>query len=176
MSGQAFVEQLKQRFGNFIIDANFENIDPWIEVAAEAIVEVCSYLRDEPSLAFDYLNCVSGVDYLHTDEKNAKKAGWEPHCEVVYHLFSMVHKHSLVLKVLVPRWKEGVTGELPEVPSVAAVWSAAQWHEREVYDLSGIHFTGHPNLRRILCPEDWVGHPLRKDYEMPREYHGIRGR
>jgi len=176
MSGQAFVDQLKQKFGNLIVDANLENVDPWIEVDREGIVEVCRYLRDEPSLAFDYLNCVSGVDYFHADEKKAKKADWEPHCEVVYHLFSMAHKHSLVLKVLLPRWKEGRTGELPEVSSVAGVWSAAQWHEREVYDLSGISFTGHPDLRRILCPEDWLGHPLRKDYEMPREYHGIRGR
>ena len=67
-------------------------------------------------------------------------------------------------------------GELPELPSVSDLWSTADWHEREVYDLSGVYFTGHPNLRRILCPEDWVGHPLRKDYEMPLEYHGIRGR
>ena len=175
-SGRAFVDQLQQRFGNLIVGADLENIDPWIEVVADGIVEVCRYLRDEPGLAFDYLNCVSGVDYWHTDEKKAKKAEWEPHCEVVYHLFSMTHKQSLVLKVIVPRWKGDVPGELPEVPSVAGVWSAAQWHEREVYDLSGIFFTGHPNLRRILCPEDWVGHPLRKDYEMPQEYHGIRGR
>jgi NADH-quinone oxidoreductase subunit C len=56
------------------------------------------------------------------------------------------------------------------------VWRTADWHEREVYDLSGVNFTGHPDLRRILCPEDWVGHPLRKDYEMPLDYHGIRGK
>lgn len=176
MSGQAFVDQLKQRFGEKIAGADMENIDPWIEVVSEGLVEVCTYLRDEPSLAFDYLNCVSGVDYLHTDEKKAAKADWEPHCEVVYHLFSMQHKHSLVLKVMVPRWNEDRPDQLPEVPSVAGIWSTAHWHEREVYDLSGIFFTGHPNLRRILCPEDWVGHPLRKDYEMPLEYHGIRGR
>ena len=67
-------------------------------------------------------------------------------------------------------------GRLPEVASLAGVWRTADWHEREVYDLSGVSFTGHPDLRRILCPEDWVGHPLRKDYEMPLEYHGIRGK
>jgi NADH-quinone oxidoreductase subunit C len=88
----------------------------------------------------------------------------------------MTHKHSLVLKVKLPRWKNDVPGELPEVPSVAHIWATADWHEREVYDLSGIHFSGHSNLRRILCPEDWEGHPLRKDYAMPLEYHGIRGR
>ena len=176
MSGQAFVDQLKSKFGDHIAGANLDNIDPWIEVTAEGLVEVCTYLRDEPSLAFDYLNSVTGVDYFHTDEKKAAKANWEPHLEVVYHLFSMQHKHSVVLKVIVPRWADDQPGRLPEVPSVSGVWSTADWHEREAYDLIGIHFTGHPNLTRILCPEDWVGHPLRKDYEMPLEYHGIRGR
>ena len=176
MSGQSFVDQLKQKFGDQIVDANFENVDPWIQVTPEGLVDVCRHLKEEPSLAFDYLNCISGVDYLHTDEKKAAKVDWDPHVEVVYHLFSMQHKHSLVLKVFVPRWKDDEVGRLPEVPTVSTVWRTADWHEREVFDLVGVHFTGHPNLRRILCPEDWVGHPLRKDYEMPLEYHGIRGR
>jgi NADH-quinone oxidoreductase subunit C len=176
MSGSAFVEQLKQRFGDQITGANLDNIDPWIEVAPNGIVEVCKYLKTEPSLAFDYLNSVTAVDYFEPDEKKAAKADWKPHIEVVYHLFSMKHKHSLVLKVLLPRWKGDEAGVLPELQSVASVWRTADWHERECYDLLGIRFTDHPNLRRILCPEDWVGHPLRKDYEMPLEYHGIRGR
>jgi NADH-quinone oxidoreductase subunit C len=176
MSGQAFVDQLKKRFGERISGANLENVDPWIEVTPEGIVEVCSYLRTEPSLAFDYCNSVTAVDYFEPDEKKAAKVAWQPHVEVVYHLFSMKHKHSLVLKVILPRWKGDRAGELPEMPSVASVWRTADWHERECYDLLGIRFTGHPNLHRILCPEDWVGHPLRKDYEMPLEYHGIRGR
>ena len=176
MSGQSFVDQLKQKFGEKISGANLDNIDPWIEVTPDGILEVCKHLRDEPSLAFDYLNSVTAVDYLHTDEKKAAKAAWEPHIEVVYHLFSMKHKHSLVLKVFLPRWKNDEPGQPPELASVAGIWSTADWHERELYDLLGVHFTDHPNLRRILCPEDWVGHPLRKDYEMPLEYHGIRGR
>ncbi len=176
MSGQAFVDQLKQKFSNKIAGADLENIDPWIVIEAEGIVEVCAYLRDEPSLAFDYLNTVTAIDYLHTDEKKAAKADWEPHLQVVYHLFSMKHKHSLVLKVMLPRWADDEVGKLPELASVSGVWSTADWHERELYDLFGVQFTGHPNLRRILCPEDWVGYPLRKDYEMPLEYHGIRGR
>ena len=176
MSGQSFVEELKQKFGDKICGANLENIDPWIEVIPDGLVEVCTHLKNEPSLAFDYLNCISGVDYLHTDETKAAKVDWQPHVEVVYHLFSMKHKHSLVLKVILPRWKDDQPGQLPKLPSVAHVWSTADWHEREVYDLMGVFFTDHPNLRRILCPEDWVGHPLRKDYEMPLEYHGIRGR
>ena len=176
MSGQSFVEELKQKLGDKICGANLENIDPWIEATPDGLVEVCTHLKNEPSLAFDYLNCISGVDYLHTDEKKAAKVDWQPHVEVVYHLFSMQHKHSLVLKVILPRWKDDQPGQLPELPSVAHIWSTADWHEREVYDLMGVFFTDHPNMRRILCPEDWVGHPLRKDYEMPLEYHGIRGR
>ena len=176
MSGQDLLNQLKSRFGESIAGANLDAIDPWIEVAPEGLVEVCMYLRDDSNLLMDMLNCISGVDYLETDPKKAKKAEFEPHLEVVYHLWSTSQKASLVLKVMLPRWKDDVEGQLPEVPSVACVWRTADWHEREVFDLSGVCFTGHPDPRRILCPEDWVGHPLRRDYEMPLEYHGVRGR
>jgi NADH-quinone oxidoreductase subunit C len=176
MSGQDFLDRLKKKFGDGITGANSEAVDPWIEVSPDALVDVCTYLRDEKDLRFNYLNCVSAVDYFEADEKKAAKTGWDPHLELVYHMWSIPHKASLVLKVILPRWKGGKPGELPEVPTVSGVWSTADWHEREVYDLSGVRFIGHPNLRRILCPEDWVGHPLRKDYEMPLEYHGIRGK
>ena len=89
---------------------------------------------------------------------------------------ALLYRHRTVLKILLPRWKNDKPGELPEVPSVVSLWRGADWHEREVYDLSGIIFTGHPGLTRILLSEDWIGHPLRKDYEFPLEYHGIRGR
>ncbi len=176
MSGQAFLDRLKNLFGDKITGANLETIDPWVEVAPEGLVPLCKYLRDQPDLRFNMLNCVSGVDYFEPDPKKAAKTGWDPHLEVVYHLSSLAHKTTLVLKVILPRWKDDKPGELPEVPSVAGIWSTANWHEREVFDLLGVGFTGHPDLRRILCPEDWVGHALRKDYEMPLEYHGIRGR
>ncbi len=176
MSGQSALADLKQRFGEKISGANLEAFDPWIEVTPDGLVEVCQYLHQSPDYSFDMLNCITAVDYLEVDEKKAKKVSWEPHMEVVYHLSSIRLKHTLVLKVILPRWKDDVPGQLPEVPSVASIWQTADWHEREVFDLSGIRFVGHPNLRRILCPEDWVGHPLRKDYEMPLEYHGIRGR
>ena len=151
-------------------------IDPWIEVSPVGIADVCQFLKTEPDLQFNLLNCISGVDYCEPDPKKAAKVDWQPHVEVVYHLSSTVRKHTLVLKVIVPRWRDGVEGELPQVASVSQVWRTAEWHEREVFDLSGVEFIGHPELRRILCPEDWVGHPLRRDYEMPLEYHGIRGR
>ncbi len=176
MSGQTFLDSLQKRFGDAITGSNFDAIDPWIEVSAEGLVDVCTFLRDDPQLRFNLLNCISVVDYFEPDPKKAAKAGFDPHLELVYHLWSIPNKSSLVVKVMLPRWKDDVPGELPEVPSVSGVWSTADWHERETYDLSGVRFLGHPCLRRILCPEDWVGHPLRKDYEMPLEYHGIRGR
>jgi NADH-quinone oxidoreductase subunit C len=174
--GETFIDRLKRQFGDRIRGVNVEAIDPWIEVAPDALVEVARYLRDEPDLRFTFLNCITGVDYFEPDPKKASKAGFEPHTEVVYHLWSFQSKSNLVLKVILPRWQNDEPGQLPEVPSVAGVWSTANWHEREVYDLSGVYFVGHPDLRRILCPEDWEGHPLRKDYEMPLEYHGIRCR
>ncbi len=168
------LDMLGQRFGPKVTGSNAEAIDPWIEIARDALPEVCRFLRDEPGLRFTMLSCISGVDYVQVDPK--RKIEGEPRVELIYHLLSLAHKHRLVLKVVLPRWKEGVEGQLPEAPSVAGVFRGADWHEREVYDLMGVRFLGHPDLRRILCPEDWVGHPLRKDYQMPLEYHGIRGR
>jgi len=86
---------------------------------------------------------------------------------LVYNLFSMKHRHKIALRVDLPR-------DNPRVPSVESVWRTADWHEREAYDLFGIHFEGHPDLRRILCPDDWEGYPLRKDYVVQEYYHGIR--
>ncbi len=166
---------LLDRFGgDRILSLETAAKDPWIVVAPAAIRDVCLFLRDDPSCEFDTINDLCGVDYLETDAK--KKDPCEPRLEVVYHLYSYTHKHDAKLKVKLPRWRDDVVGQLPAVPSVAAVWPVADWHEREAYDLVGIEFTDHPNPKRILCPEDWVGHPLRKDYEFPLEYHGIRGR
>jgi NADH-quinone oxidoreductase subunit C len=176
MRGEAFLARLKQQFGDQVTGAEFSAIDPWIEVTPAGVPAVCKYLRDEPDLRFNFLNCITVVDYCEPDPKKAAKAGFQPHLELVYHLWSLPHKTSIVVKVMLPRWKNDKPGELPEVPTVSDIWRTADWHERETYDLSGVWFTGHPDMRRILCPEDWVGYPLRKDYEMPLEYHGIRGR
>jgi NADH-quinone oxidoreductase subunit C len=167
---------LQQHFGDRIKTAKLDALDPCVVVEPADLVEVCRFLRDDPRLKFELLNNISGVDYLEPDPKKAPKAGFEPHLEVVYHFQSFTHQHRFTLKVILPRWKDNKPGELPEVPSVADVWRTADWHEREVYDLCGVWFTGHPDLTRILLSEDWVGHPLRKDYEFPLEYHGIRGR
>ena len=169
-------QQLSERLPEAVLGADADAIDPWVEVAVEAWPKVAKLLRDEPTLAFNYLNCITGVDYCEPDEKKAKKVKWEPHIEVLYHLTSLQHRHQLVVKLKIPRWQDEDAELIPQVPSVANIWRTADWHEREVYDLVGIEFTDHPDLRRILCPEDWQGHPLRKDYEPPLEYHGIRGR
>ena len=112
------------------------------------------------------LNSISGVDYLEPDPKKVAKAGFEPHGEVVYHFQSITHNHRFVLKLILPRWKDDKPGELPEVPSVTSLWGGADWHERETFDLFGVIFDGHPDLRRILLPDDWQGHALRKDFPL----------
>ncbi len=173
MNFQDILERLTQNCGQYITGSNAETLDPWIEVDAEGLLEVARLLRDDPALQMKMLHCITGVDYFEPDEIKAAKVEWQPHVEVHYHLSSLTQRHRLVLKVTLPRWKGDVEGQLPEVSSVSGVWSTADWHEREVFDLSGIRFTGHPDLRRLLCPEDWQGHPLRKDYKLPPEYHGM---
>jgi len=176
MRGPAFLEKLEAALPGAVTGRTLEALDPWIEVASDRLVEVCRWLKESSDPRFDALECVTAVDWFEPDPKKAAKVAWQPRLELVYHLWSTVARVSLVLKVAVPRWKNDTPGELPEVPSVAGVWRTADWHEREVYDMSGVNFLGHPDLRRILCPEDWEGFPLRKDYEQPLDYHGIRGR
>ncbi|GGE05204.1 hypothetical protein GCM10011571_02830 [Marinithermofilum abyssi] len=118
---------------------------PTLFISKDRWLEAARLLKEHEELAFDYLQNLAGVDY-------------EEHMEVVFHLFSMRHRHAVGVRVKTER-------ENPEIPSVTCVWAGADWNEREVYDLLGIRFTGHPDLRRILMPDDWVGHPLRKDYE-----------
>jgi len=130
---------------------------PRIHLAAEHWREVAAFLRHDPQMQFDWLRCLSGVDYAADNQL----------C-VVYDLWSFERRHDLAIKVFTAR-------TFPSVPSVVDLWPAADWHEREAYDLLGILFPGHPDLRRILLADDWEGHPLRKDYVFPREYHGIPG-
>lgn len=145
--------RLAAKIGSAIGALTTENPDPYIMVDKAAIATVGRFLKEEPDLAFDFLESIAGVD--HGDK-----------LQLVYHLFSYQHRHAIVLKLEMPY-------DDVEVPSCAAVWRAADWHEREQYDLFGFAFAGHPDLRRIMLPEDWVGHPLRKAYEDPVSYHGI---
>jgi NADH-quinone oxidoreductase subunit C len=153
MESAAIFGLLKEKFPDAILEENTTNRDPYLEIMPESVLPVCRYVKSDPRFAMDYLACLSGVDYGKD-------------LAVVYHLESIKHRHVLVLKVRLPR-------ENPTIDSVTPIWGGANWHEREAYDLLGIRFAGHPNLKRILCAEDWVGFPLRKDYEYPTEYHGI---
>ena len=154
MQPAAIHQRLQERFGAAIREYHEEGLQPFAVIEPGRLAEVGAFLRDDPELRFDSLMCLSGVDT--TKE-----------LVVVYHLFSYSLGHKFTLKVLLPR-------EAPEVPSVSALWPTANWHERECYDLFGVIFTGHPDLRRILLPEDWEGWPLRKDYVVQEYYHGIR--
>jgi NADH-quinone oxidoreductase subunit C len=177
MTSAEIVSLLETQFGPAIAGKKLDTLDPYVAIDPSKLVELSTFLRDDPRLKFEILNDISGVDYLETDPKKVAKAGFEPHIEVVYHLSSFTFPgRRFTLKLILPRWKDNKPGELPEAPSVYGVWKTADWQEREVYDLIGVFFNGHPNLVRILLSDDWVGHPLRKDYEFPLEYHGIRCR
>jgi NADH-quinone oxidoreductase subunit C len=154
---------LSDKFGDDVIIAeDTASLQPSLTIKKELIKEVCLTLRDHSQTYFDFLSCLSGVDY----GINENKFG------VVYHLASIPYKTQFTLKVIIESDRNSST--LPEVPSVAEVWRSANWHEREAYDMIGIVFTGHPDLRRILCPEDWEGFPLRKDYKTAELYKGIK--
>lgn len=124
-----------------------------IMVKKDLIRDICLYLKDEPSLLMDHLVDLTAVDY------STYPGDTGPRFEVVYNLVSTEYHHRIRLKVRVP-------GEDPRVDTVSSIWQTANWHERETFDLMGITFDGHPDLRRILLPEDWEGHPLRKEYPL----------
>jgi len=140
--------------------------DPALVVPREKLHDVMRHLRDAKHFAFDLLVMVTGTHMTEKLDAKTKAVLREQHFEVIYHVRSVRHRTLLAVKVKLPFAD-------PTVASVADLWAAADWHERETFDLLGIRFTGHPNLRRILLPDDWVGHPLRKDYAYPREYQGI---
>lgn len=152
------IASLQEKFSEDILETEQEVLQPWIEIKVKALPIISTFLLKEESLYFDFLHCISGVDY----GLESGKLG------VVYHLSSLIHEHQLVLKVSTDRTNPQA------IPSVSTIWKAAEWHEREVYDLLGIPFENHPDLRRILLPDDWEGHPLRKDYVEAEEYHGIK--
>jgi NADH-quinone oxidoreductase subunit C len=149
--------RLAAKFGDRITAFQAEALQPWAVVAPEAIAEVAAFCKADPDLSFDNLMCLSAVDFNKETP---------PRMEVVYHLFSYTHRHVFVLKVTLPR--EGAA-----LPTVEGVWGVANWHEREAFDLFGIVFTGHSDMRRILLPDDWEGHPLRKDWVDPDFYNGM---
>jgi NADH-quinone oxidoreductase subunit C len=144
------VDKIREQFPLAVLEAVEYRGEQTIVLKPESLVEVCTYLKKQ--LHYNFLETVTAVDWLER----------VPRFDVVYQLLSLPHQCFVRLKVRVGQPRE----EHPAVPSVTGVWAGANWYEREVYDLFGISFTGHPDLRRILMPPDWTTHPLRKDYPL----------
>jgi len=154
---------LTDKFGaEVIIGEETGGLQPALLIAPTRIADVCLELRNNPKTYFDFLSSLTGVDY----GTEVNRFG------VVYHLASIPCQTQLTLKVSVENDRN--PEELPTFPSITSVYRTADWHEREAYDLVGIFFEGHPDLRRILLPDDWEGYPLRKDYKTAEYYKGIK--
>jgi len=151
MTSEEIIRKLSEQFGEKIVETEPDAYEPAVIVSPGAIADVCSFLKSDPELDFKSLMCLSAIDL---DEENLR---------VDYHLYSITRDHKFKLKVIVPK-------NDPKVPTISSVWKTADWHEREAYDLIGVVFENHPDFRRILLPDDWEGHPLRKDYVVPDTY------
>ena len=145
------LDELQRRFPGAISDAVIFRKMPSITVAKECLVSVCEFLKSEEGGAYTLLTDETAVDYPKREKR----------FEIIYHLYSFKRNDRLRLKLL--------AGEGEKVPSVVGVWPTANWLEREVYDMFGVVYEGHPDLKRILMPDGWVGHPLRKDYDILRQ-------
>ena len=161
------IEKLRGRFPDAVLGIQEFRGETTVTVRARELVDVCTFLRDDPELQYTTLLFVTGLDRLELglDPRYAAAReallpfSAEARFSAVYQLYSIPRRRHLRLKV-------PISGNPPRVPTVSGVWPASNWHERETYDLMGIVFEGHPYLRRILMPDDWVGHPLRKDYPL----------
>ena len=154
MTAAQLAERVRARFPDVVVQRG----EAMLVVERDELLEVLAWLRDDPELRLDFLSSVTATD----------RPGHEPRFWVVYELYSGEHRHRLRVKV-------GATEEAPRVPTVTGLFPTADWHERETYDFYGIVFDGHPNLRRILLPDDWEGFPLRKTEELGgvnTRYHG----
>ena len=146
---QQVLEKLKERFGNVILESNEFRGELTVVVSTNDIVEVCRFLKSDPGLQYNLLADLCGID-MYTP---VKRFG------VIYNLYSLPNKHRIRLKTFTEE-------ENPKVPTVTGVWATANWHERETYDMFGILFDGHPDLRRMYMPEEFEHHPLRKDFPL----------
>lgn len=146
----AALDRVQRQFPDELLEVVEFRGDTTLVIKPGRLVEICRALRDDPETSFRYLSMIAGLDFLPQS----------PRFGVVYNLYSHKNHNRITLKTLL------ADDAAPLVDSVTPVWSAANWHEREVYDMMGIRFKGHPDLRRILMPPDWVGHPQRKDYPL----------
>jgi NADH-quinone oxidoreductase subunit C len=149
------VAALKEALPDSILDTHVFRDETTLIVKPEDIVKVMRYLRDSKGLIYNYLSDISAVDYYPSYDRPGRFA-------VCYHLYSMLYNRRLRVKVFLPE-------DDPSVPTVTVVWPAANWLEREAFDMMGIDFKGHPDLRRVLLPDDWEGHPQRRDYPLGYE-------
>jgi NADH-quinone oxidoreductase subunit C len=151
LSPEALIERLRQGFGERILASHHDLGEATAVIGREDAPEIFQALRDQPEFGFDFLTDVTAVDYL----------GQVPRFTVVYHLYSLAQNHRLRLKIRVAEDEAWVHSLVP-------LWKAANWMERECWDLLGIRFVGHPDLRRILLYDEFIGHPLRKDYPVDK--------
>ena len=158
METTEIIKRLQEKLGSAVQRVEAEVHDPFAVIEPDKLGAAAEFLRNDEELQMDSLMNLSGVHDLKAKQ-----------LIVVYHLFSYTHRHKVTLKVEL----DAAENEHPEVPTVSHIWRIAEWHEREAWDLFGIKFSGHPDLRRLLLPDDWEGHPLRKDYQAAKYYHGI---
>jgi NADH-quinone oxidoreductase subunit C len=145
------LDEIKQRFPEAVVEAVIFRNQPAITLTRQSLLAVCEFLKSDAGGGYTLLTDETAVDYPKREKR----------FEIIYHLYSFQRNDRLRLKLRV--------GEDESVPSVVGIWPAANWLEREVYDMFGVAYEGHPDLKRILLPEDWKGHPLRKDYDILRQ-------
>ena len=154
MTGEEVIEKIKSVVGDDIQNGQVHQGDAVVFVAPDALHNVANTLKEDADLRFEYLSDIFGVDYLDQDR--------EPRFEAVYELHSFEHNHSVRIRV-------GLEEENPSVPTVSDLWKGALYPERELFDMFGFDIPGHPDLRRIIMPDEWEGHPLRRDYPLTIE-------
>lgn len=162
MNFEEIIHLLSSQFGEDLFTVtNQKSNQPILHIPVSNLIEVGKFLHEDNRLYFDFLASITGID-------NGQSKGT---IEVIYHFVSIPHEHGFTLKVELARSFEN---NLPTIPTLSNIWKTADWHEREIYDLFGILFENHPDLRRILLPDDWQGYPLRKDYQEQELYHGLK--